>query len=190
MTLIRMARKNTTLLALLVCSVGALLAINLLYFPLSVPWMVQHTGVPFLDALPFRDAAKTYETLDALGPAGRRNHLYFTWTIDLALPVLFGSFLYAAMRNGSELAFGVAGRLCWLAVAAVIVDYMENISNSVLLAAYPRKFPILAAASGPLTLTKFLLSGACCLIAIAMFSIGLAKRRKALAAGSAENRTS
>jgi hypothetical protein len=174
-----MSGKGAKLLALAVCSVAAILAINLLYFPLSVPWMLQNTGgVPYLDMVPGRGAAKTYEILAELGTVGRRNHLYFIWTIDLALPLLFGSCLYVAIRDGAEWAFGAsntAGRLRWLAVAAAGVDYMENISNSVLLVFYPDRFPFLASVSGLLTLMKFSLSGVCILIALSMFLVAFVR---------------
>jgi len=176
------SNKDAKLVTLLICSVGALLAINFLYFPLSVPWMMQHTGgVPYLDMMPGRSAAKAYETLDALGVGGRRNHLYFTWTIDLALPLLLGWALYVAIGSGAKRAFGephAAGRFRWLAVAATIADYSENISNSVLLAFYPERFPFLALLSGLLTLIKFSLFGACVLVAISMFSIAFVRRHK------------
>jgi hypothetical protein len=181
-TTIPMSGKDAKLLALVVCSVGAILAINLLYFPLSVPWMLQNTGgVPYLDMVPGRSADKTYEILAELGTIGRRNHLYFIWTIDLALPLLFGSCLYVAIRDSATRAFGAsstAGRLRWLAVAAASVDYLENISNSVLLVFYPDRFPFLASMSGLLTLMKFSLSGVCSLIALSMFSISFAGYRK------------
>jgi hypothetical protein len=155
----------------------------LLYFPLSVPWMMQHTGgVPFLDMVPGRGAAKTYEIVEALGAAGRKNHLYFTWTIDLALPVLLGWCLYVAIGEGAAQAFGesmIAARLRWLAVAAAVVDYGENISNSVLLAFYPDRFPVLSSMSGPLTLIKFSLFGLCVLVAMSMFAIAFMRRHKA-----------
>jgi len=180
---IPMSRKDAKLLTLVICSLAAILAINLLYFPLSVPWMLQRTGgVPFLDMVPLRDAAKTYAILAALGATGRQNHLHFIWTIDLPLPILFGSCLYVAIRDSADRAFGVpnaVGRLRWLAVAAAGADYMENISNSVLSALYPNRFPFLASVSGLLTLTKFSLYGMCILIAISLFSIAFVRRHEA-----------
>ena len=73
----------------------------------------------------------------------------------------------------------IATRLRWLAVAAAVVDYGENISNSVLLAFYPDRFPVLSSMSGPLTLIKFLLFGLCVLVAMSMFAIAFMRRRKA-----------
>ena len=177
-----MSKKDAKFLTLLICSVGAFLAENFLYFPLSVPWMLQHSGgVPFLDRVPGRDAEKTYEMLDALGAVGREHHLYFISTIDLALPLLFGWSLYVAIGNGAKWAFGesrAAGRFRWLAVAAAGSDYLENISNTLLLASYPDRFPTLASLSGLLTMIKFLLYGACILVAISMFSIAFVRRHK------------
>jgi len=178
-----MSNRDVRLLTLVICSVGALLAMNFLHFPLSVPWMMEHTGgVPLLDMVPGRSAAKTYEILHALGAAGRKSHLCFIWTIDLALPVLFGSCLYVAIADGAARAFGeskAAGRWRWLAVAAAAADYSENISNSVLLAFYPDRFPSLASLSGLLTLMKFSLFGTCILVTLSMFAIAFIRRYKA-----------
>ena len=168
---------DTTLLTLAVCSLGAILAINLLYFPLSVRWMRQYTtDVPLLDMVAWRSVSRTYNILAALGVTGRRNHLCFIWTIDLVLPVLFGSCLYIAIRDSAAFAaLNAAGRLSWIAVAAAAMDYLENITNSALLALYPQRISFLASLSGLLTLMKFSLYGLCILIALSMFSIGLAR---------------
>ena len=71
-----------------------------------------------------------------------------------------------------------AGQLRWLAAAAACADYMENVSNSVLLAFYPGRFPLLASVSGLLTLMKFSLSGVCILIALSMLVIVFAEYQK------------
>jgi hypothetical protein len=177
-----MSSKDAKLLTLLICSVGAFFALNLLYFPLSVPWMMQHSGgVPVLDGVPFRNVTNTYEILDALGSAGRKIHLYFIWTVDLVLPLLFGWSLFAAIGSAAERAFGepsAAGRLRWLAVIAVIADYLENVTNSVLLVVYPDRVPLVAVLSGLLTSIKFALYGVCVLVGILTFSIAFARRRK------------
>jgi len=174
-----MPKRDTKLVALLACSLGAYLAMNLLYFPLSVPWMLQHSGgVPPLDMVPHRDILKTYDIVDGLRASGRRNHILFIWTIDLVLPLLFGWSLYAAIDAGAKRAFEgsrSASLWRWFAVAAVTCDYLENICNTILLANYPARFPTLASLSGPLTMTKFILYGASVLLTIWMFSVALLK---------------
>jgi len=175
-----MPKKDAKLLTLVICSVGAILAVTLLYFPLSLPWMLQHSGgVAFFGTAWRRDVAKIYEIFDALGAVGRRDIFCFTWTIDLALPLLFGWTLYAAIGNGAERAFGgarTAGGFRWMAVAAAGSDYLENTSITVLLAAYPDRLPTLASVSVRLTEIKFALYGGCIFVAIAMFLIAFMRR--------------
>ena len=155
---------------------------NFLYFSAQCAVDVAALGRrTLLDRVPGRDAGKTYEMLDALGAVGREHHLYFIWTIDLALPLLFGWSLYVAIGNGATWAFGesrAAGRFRWLAVAAAVSDYLENLSNTVLLVSYPERLSTLASLSGLLTLIKFSLYGASVLVAVSMFSVAFVRRRK------------
>jgi hypothetical protein len=172
--------RRTTLIALLVASVGVLLAVNSLYFPLSVPWLLDHTGgTPILDMLPLRDADATNRVVAALGPDGRRTYLHFIWTVDLALPLLFGACLYVALAQAAPAAAPhsrLAGQSRWLGVAAAASDYMENLTSTALLIAYPEQPPLLARVSGPLTLIKFVLYGSAVALALVLFAASLLRR--------------
>lgn len=175
-----MIRRRTTLIALLVASVGILLAGNFLYFPLSVPWLLDHTGgTTILDMLPFRDADETNRIVAALGPEGRRTYLYFMWTADLALPLLLGACLYVALAQaaaGAALRSRLAMQSRWLGVAAAVSDYMENLASTALLIAYPEQLPLLARLSGPLTLIKFVVYGAAVALALVLLAVSLVRR--------------
>ncbi len=176
----RVIHRRTTLIVLLVASVGVLLAGNLLDFPLSVPWLLDRTGgAPILDTLPFRNGEETNQAVAALGPEGRRTYLSFIWTADLALPLLLGACLYVVLAQASAAAAPqsrLAAQAPWLGVAAATADYAENLTSTALLIAYPERLPLLADLSGPLTLVKFVVYGWATAVALLLFAASLVRR--------------
>jgi len=133
-----------------VLTIGVLLAENLLYFPLSVPYMkVLAGGTPLLDMRLSYTPGAAYHLLDVLGPTGRSSYLKLLWGIDLILPSLFGFFLSSAIRRG--------GFRAWRAVPLLgsACDYAENGAITVLLVHYPMQEPALAQFASILTLAKF-----------------------------------
>jgi nucleoside-diphosphate-sugar epimerase len=132
----------------------ALLAENLLYFPLSVPWMKHLAGgAPTLDMRPGYSPEAAYQLFDTLGQAGRATYLKLLWTVDLILPTLFGLFLSSAIRRGGLRAWR---RVPWIGTAC---DYAENIAITVLLLRYPGHEPGLVQLASALTVVK--LAGYC-----------------------------
>ncbi len=175
-----MLHRRTTLIVLLVASLGILLAGNFLDVPLSVPWLLDRTGgTPILDMLPFRTADETDRVVAALGPEGRRTYLHFIWTADLVLPLLLGACLYVALAQAAAAAAPgslLARRSRWLGVVAAVSDYVENLASTALLIAYPQHLPLLARLSGPLTLIKFVAYGAAVALALVLFAAALVRR--------------
>ncbi len=175
-----MIHRRTTLIVLLVASLGILLAGNFLYFPLSVPWLLERTGgTPILDMLPFRDAAATDRVVAALGPGGRSTYLAFIWTADLAIPLLLGACLYVALAQAAASAAPhsrLAAQARWLGVAAAVSDYIENLTSTALLISYPQHLPLVARLSGPLTLVKFIVYWGAVALALVLAAAALTRR--------------
>ncbi len=141
-------RSHFTILSVL--TIAGLLAENLLYFPLSVPYMkVLAGGTPLLDMRLGYTPGAAYHLLDVLGPTGRRSYLKLLWGIDLILPSLFGLFLSAAIRRG--------GFRPWKAVPLLgsACDYAENGAITILLMNYPMREHVVAQFASILTLAKF-----------------------------------
>ena len=132
-----------------VVTVGALLAENLLDFPLSLPRMRRLAGgLSILDMRPWYSGGAAYQLLDALGAAGRSAYLHLLWSVDLCLPLLFALFLSGAIKRGWF------RRLSWIPVVAAASDYAENIAITVLLLHYPDRLLTVVRISSALTSLK------------------------------------
>jgi hypothetical protein len=144
------APRKTHFRLIAAAAVGALLAENLLDFPLSMPAMKRLAGgLPILDMRLGYSASAAARLFDALGAAGRTAYLHLLWTVDLGLPALFALFLSGAIRRGRF------HRLAWAPVLAAAFDYAENIAITILLLHYPRQLPTLVRLSSACTLLKF-----------------------------------
>jgi nucleoside-diphosphate-sugar epimerase len=151
-------------LAPLVLALVAMVSINTLRFPLSVPWMRELAGGrTILDARLGYGPSEVLELLSSLGEAGRARYLTMLWTFDLVLPALFTLVLFRAMRAGSF------RRWRWLTLAPGVADYLENIAVSALLVAGPVPSVGLVAVASGLTLTKYGLYSSAALLATAGF---------------------
>ena len=116
-----------------ILAVGALLAENLVDFPLGVQAMRRLAGgLSLLDMRPWYDPQAVSQLFTALGGNGRSAYLHLLWTVDLILPFLFAAFLREAIRGGRF------ARLSFVPVAAAVCDYAENVAITVLLLQYPR----------------------------------------------------
>lgn len=145
-------------------AIGALLGENLLYFPLSVPYMkALAAGTPLLDMRLGYTPSDAYDLLDRLGQTGRGAYLRLLWTIDLLLPALFGFFLSYAVRRG---AFRAWRSIPLLAAAC---DYVENSAITILLLHYPLHEPAFARLASVFTVTKLFLYASGMLLAVGGF---------------------
>jgi hypothetical protein len=135
-------------------TLAALVSINFLDFPGSVPYMRRVSGQTYLDMQGFYTAARAYQLLDAFGPQGRRLQLVLSTTFDAVFPSLVGAFGAVAITWLFRRAFGRPSRLAALAVAAAALDYLENLALIVLVTEYPRRLDLVAQAAGVFTALK------------------------------------
>ena len=162
--------RRTVFGVLLALAIGAFLAENLLYFPLSVPYMkMLAAGAPLLDMRPGYTSGDAYHLLDVLGQTGRGAYLKLLWTIDLLLPALFGLFLSSAIRRG---AFRAWQSIPLLAAAC---DYAENITITILLLRYPTREPAFAQLASIFTVTKLVLYASGLVLAFGGFILRVMK---------------
>jgi hypothetical protein len=149
---------------LFAAATGAFLLENLLYFPLSVPYMKELAGgMPLLDMRPGYTPADAYHLFDVLGQTGRHAYFRLLWTIDLLLPALFGTFLCAAMQRGRFRAWRS------IPLVAAVCDYAENMTITILLLRYPMQAPALALLASVFTVTKLVLYASGLLLAVVGF---------------------
>jgi hypothetical protein len=145
---------------------SALLAENMLYFPLSVPYMKElAAGAPLLDMRPGYSPDAAYHLFYVLGQTGRGAYLKLLWTVDLLLPALFGLFLSSAIRRGAFRGWHS------IPLVAAACDYSENIAITILLLRYPMHEPVLAQLASIFTVTKLFLYASGLLLAVGGFLV-------------------
>ncbi|BDG05310.1 hypothetical protein [Anaeromyxobacter oryzae] len=156
-----LGRRTTRWRWLLSATVVALVAVNTLDVPLSVPRMrALAGGQTILDLRLGYGPDDAYRLLDALGAAGRHAYLRMLWTVDLALPALFSGFLWSAVGAGA-----LRRSRCATLLPAV-ADYLENATITALLLGYPARWNAVARLAGASTVAKHALYMASLAVAI------------------------
>src|SRR6266568_2166 len=145
------ARRPTRWWALLGLTLAAMFAVNTLDFPLSVPRMNElGSGLPILDMrITGYSPREAHQLLVTLGAVGRHRYLEMLWTIDLLLPALFTTFLWASVSQGA------LRRWRWAALLGGGADYLENAAVTLLLLGFPAQRDPLARLASALTVSKF-----------------------------------
>jgi hypothetical protein len=115
-----------------------------------------------------------YEILAEYGEAGRRIYTILLLSLDVAFPLLYGSFLYLAIKR---IYSGLGASPVWVKVLgacpllAMACDLSENVSLAWLMHLYPQVDTTLARVANVFTLSKWgfsLLSVVCVLIGLAV----------------------
>lgn len=144
------ARSHRRFWIFTILTLAVLIAVNTVNFPLSVPYFLHLSGgLPLLDERFHYNTNDVLRLFDRLGLAGRDSYLKFYESVDLILPAWFGAFLSTAIGRTRF------RRLRWIAFAAALLDYAENISVSFLLLHYPTFSSNAVGLSSTLTTLKF-----------------------------------
>lgn len=103
-----------------------------------------------------------YSMAEAYGPEGRAAYIRARYTFDIAWPLVYGFFLFTSIgwvfrriREGSL--WMQRARL--VPVCAVVLDGLENLSASLVMARYPQTTPLAAAMAPVFTVLKWTLVG-------------------------------
>jgi len=142
----------------------AALAIFLLFAALVLPAQAartaERTGADRQpDTSLLYSAGDLYEMAAAFGPEGRQAYIRARFTFDLIWPLVYGFFLVTSIGWLAGRAFVATspGRLLVLApLLGVALDYLENISTSLVMARYPAPTPPVDALAPLFTLLKWL----------------------------------
>jgi len=149
----KLGRPRTALL-LTVFEIVVLGAVNLLDFPLSVPYQHRVTGQGYLDFCNYCPAAAVQKQVEALGVRGRLLQALLLCTIDIVIPTLsclFGIAALSALTSRWRVRSSAIGWVLALPLAAILLDFGENLSIVGLLIQYPATSPILAGLEGLLS---------------------------------------
>lgn len=145
---------------LFIAALATFLIVNLLDFPLSVPYMQRTTGHTYLDMQQYYNADDAYQLLQKYGEEGRKIQLLLLPTIDLFLPFILGIFGAVTITflfrkdNGNQI---IGGKLAFIALFAWFFDYAENFFIFLTVVNYPYRVDGIAQIAGILTLTKTIL---------------------------------
>jgi len=124
-------------------------------------WLGDHAKIPReyrLGPPVPRTAAQIEKIVDKLDGEKRHSYVIFLWTFDLAGPLVYGAFLYVAISLGAW------PGLRWIAVAAAVTDYIENVLTTVLLRGTESSLPATLCALA--TPAKWALYGSAAAIAV------------------------
>jgi hypothetical protein len=127
----------------------------------------EDAGVPDLSL--YYSADTLYEWAEAYGEGGRRDYIY---SFDLVWPLAYGFFLVTGITwlFGKAFPTGSVWRLANLVpLAGVLLDYLENISVSLVMYRFPQETPVVVSLAGLFTAIKWPLVGG----SILMLLIGL-----------------
>jgi hypothetical protein len=103
-----------------------------------------------------------YRMAEAYGNQGRRAYVRARFTFDLIWPIVYGAFLSTTISWLYARAFapGTRWRLANLAPPlGVVLDYMENLSTSVVMLRYPSRTPLVDTLAPIFTSLKWVLVG-------------------------------
>ncbi|MFC2026156.1 hypothetical protein ACFLUC_03075 [Chloroflexota bacterium] len=101
-----------------------------------------------------------YNMAEVYGEAGRTAYIKARFTFDLIWPLVYTFFLTISLSWLCAIAFpsnSLGQRLNLVPVLAMIFDYLENISGSLVMARYPHQTPVLDTLMPVFTMLKWIL---------------------------------
>jgi hypothetical protein len=178
-TLVRWATPRGVLLSFS-AMVALLVAENLLAVSPGVVYLRSVThGLNFLD-FGFTPASSAHAALSALGPAGRRAQALLLGSMDLLIPFasgLFGTLAIVAFTHTLVREPKRWRALTLIPLAAMALDYAENMSIAGLLVTFPRDPAWLSVLTFWLTRAKFACYGGSLLLVMVLGAALVIRRR-------------
>ena len=108
----------------------------------------------------FYTAGDLYRMAEAYGEQGRQAYIHARFTFDLLWPLVYTAFLCTSLSWLNRRAFPADSpwqRMNLVPLAAMLLDLLENISTSLVMAQYPAPVPLAAALAPFFTLAKWIL---------------------------------
>lgn len=107
----------------------------------------------------FYTADDLYQLAEAYGPEGRSAYVRARYTFDLAFPLVYGFFLVTAISWFAARVVAKSSKLRSVNLVpmfAVLFDFLENLSTSVVMLRYPVKTDAVAFLAPVLSLVKWI----------------------------------
>ena len=108
----------------------------------------------------FYSTADLSRMAEAYGEQGRQAYIHARFTFDLLWPLVYTAFLCTSLSWLNRRAFPADSpwqRMNLVPLAAMLLDLLENISTSLVMAQYPAPLPLAAALAPIFTLAKWIL---------------------------------
>jgi hypothetical protein len=134
-----------------------------------------------------------YRFAELYGERGREAYIRARFTFDLAFPAVYTLFLTTALSWLSRRAFSPGSR--WQRanlspILAMLFDYGENVSVSLVMARYPERTPVIDWLAPAFTFLKWVLVGASFLLLLVLAAMALLRRASRGDAGTGSPRAS
>ena len=107
-------------------------------------------------------SADLYDMAEAFGPTGRQAYIRARLTFDVVWPLVYAFFLATSISWLAGRAFPPGSRwrrLNLAPVAGLVLDYLENLSTSLVMARYPARTPVADLLAPAFTLLKWVFVG-------------------------------
>ena len=156
----------------------AALAIFVLFTARVLPRQAQR-GAGSPDTSFFYTADELYAMAEAYGPAGRQAYVEARATFDVAWPIVYATFLTTALSWLTWRAFPPASawqRANLVPLLAVLFDFLENVSTSIVMLRYPLVTPAAAGLAPGFTVLKWLFVGGSFAPLVAAAAVALWRR--------------
>ena len=121
-------------------------------------------------------AGELYQMAEAYGEEGREAYVKARFTFDLVWPLVYMIFLSTEISwvYGKTFAPDSSWQLMNLIpIFGAVCDYLENISTSLIMIAFPKQVPVVDMLAGVFTVVKWMLVGGSFLLLIAGIGVGL-----------------
>lgn len=124
----------------------------------------------------FYSVTDLYRMAEAYGPEGRTAYIRVRFTFDLIWPVVYTLFLTTTISWVYARISPTGSRWRWLNLTPVIgalLDYLENISTSLVMARYPAHTPVVDFLAPLFTTAKWAFVGGSMVILVIGLGVGL-----------------
>lgn len=128
----------------------------------------------------FYTVEELYDIADSYGLEGRNNYIFMRFTFDLVFPLIYGGFLVSMLGwlYNTDKLLKWRDRVVLLPFGAVIFDYFENISTSIVMGVYPTRVDFIGFLATVFTPIKWVLLSLAFLLLIPAFIIRVYNRFK------------
>jgi len=123
-------------------------------------------------------ADQLYRMAESYGEEGRAAYIRARFTFDLIWPIVYMLFLATAISWVNGKAFAADSlwqRTNMVPVLGTLLDYLENISTSVVMARYPSPTAVVDALAGILTAVKWIFVGGSFVLLVVGILVGMVR---------------